>query len=129
MMIESPVRSLWRRLSHIPAWIALRLIRGYQLVISPVMGVFFGPGMGCRFHPTCSHYTWEYIEKHGFLQGVFFGLIRILKCHPFHPGGYDPVPSKKSDCCHSDDDPRIEDEGCIESQCSSTGSSLSDSES
>jgi putative membrane protein insertion efficiency factor len=125
MMIESPKRSLWQCLSRVPARIALGLIRGYQLVISPVKGFFFGPGMGCRFHPTCSHYTREYIEKHGFLKGTFFGLIRILKCHPFHPGGYDPVPSKKSDCCHFDAGSEKEDEARIESRCSSADSSSS----
>ena len=52
----------------------------------------------------------EYITTHGFLKGVFFGVIRILKCHPFHPGGYDPVPPKSSHCCHSDEDHRDEGE-------------------
>ncbi|MDQ7065499.1 MAG: membrane protein insertion efficiency factor YidD [candidate division KSB1 bacterium] len=66
--------------------IFLALIRVYQLAISPL----FPPT--CRFHPTCSNYTYLAIQKHGALKGVFLGVKRILKCHPFHPGGYDPVP-------------------------------------
>ncbi len=45
----------------------------------------------CRFYPTCSKYTREAIIKHGSIKGVYFGIKRIIKCHPFHPGGYDPV--------------------------------------
>ena len=46
----------------------------------------------CRFYPTCSKYTYDAIKKYGVLKGCFLGLKRILKCHPFHPGGYDPLP-------------------------------------
>jgi len=45
----------------------------------------------CRFYPTCSTYTYQAIEKYGVLKGCFLGFKRILKCHPFHPGGYDPL--------------------------------------
>ena len=67
---------------------ALRfLIRGYQLAISPL----FGPR--CRFYPSCSHYAMEAIETHGALRGTWLSIRRIARCHPFHEGGFDPVPS------------------------------------
>ncbi len=64
----------------------IALIRFYQRRISPLTGP------SCRFHPTCSHYTLEAIQKYGALKGSWLGARRILRCHPFHPGGYDPVP-------------------------------------
>lgn len=70
-------------------WLALRFIRVYQRFVSPVL-----PD-SCRFHPTCSHYTYEAIEIHGFIKGAWLGIKRISRCHPFNPGGYDPVPRKK----------------------------------
>ncbi len=63
------------------------LIRGYQLAISP----FLGPR--CRFYPSCSHYAIEAIETHGALRGVWLTLKRISRCHPWHEGGFDPVPA------------------------------------
>ena len=64
----------------------LKLIRFYQRHISPALGPH------CRYVPTCSQYAVEAIEKYGALKGGFLALRRILRCHPFHPGGYDPVP-------------------------------------
>jgi putative membrane protein insertion efficiency factor len=64
---------------------ALLLIRFYQKAVSP----HFPPG--CRYYPTCSAYAYEAIEKYGIFRGGFLALKRILRCHPFHPGGYDPV--------------------------------------
>jgi hypothetical protein len=61
-------------------------IRVYQRFISP----FLAPR--CRFYPTCSNYAVEAIQKHGPIRGLWLALVRILKCHPLHPGGYDPVP-------------------------------------
>jgi hypothetical protein len=61
-------------------------LRGYKRVISP-----FLPS-ACRFHPTCSEYMREAIELHGPARGVWFGLRRLGRCHPFHAGGFDPVP-------------------------------------
>ena len=66
--------------------LSLLCIRGYQLLISPLLG------NNCRFHPTCSCYAHQAIERFGFFKGVWLSLRRISKCHPFHEGGYDPVP-------------------------------------
>jgi hypothetical protein len=65
--------------------IVIVLIRGYQITISPL----FGPT--CRFVPTCSAYAIEAVQKFGVAKGLWMSLKRLLKCHPFHPGGYDPV--------------------------------------
>lgn len=69
--------------------ILLMLIKFYQTFVSRLLG------KNCRFYPSCSSYTYQAIEEHGSLKGIFLGIKRILKCHPFHPGGYDPVPPKK----------------------------------
>lgn len=61
-------------------------IRLYQAMLSPFLGGH------CRFHPSCSNYGLEAVEKHGCLRGLWLGLMRVLKCHPLHPGGLDPVP-------------------------------------
>ena len=66
--------------------ILLWLIRFYQRQISP------GLPPSCRFIPTCSEYARQAIEKYGALKGTYLAIRRLLKCHPFHPGGYDPVP-------------------------------------
>lgn len=65
--------------------IIILLIKFYQRAISP----FFG--RRCRFYPTCSEYTKQAVEKYGVLKGTYLGIVRILKCHPFHRGGYDPL--------------------------------------
>lgn len=65
---------------------AIFLIRLYRNYISPLKMPC------CRFQPTCSQYALEAFEKYGFLKGVYLSIRRILKCHPFHKGGYDPVP-------------------------------------
>ncbi len=76
--------------------IALYFIKFYQKFISPDQSIW-AKKMGitdpivCKFHPTCSQYTFEAIEKYGILKGVLFGLWRILRCNPFSKGGYDPV--------------------------------------
>lgn len=66
--------------------LALFLIRLYRLTLSPLLG------RHCRFEPTCSLYTYGAIEKYGFWKGVWLGMKRFLRCHPFHAGGFDPVP-------------------------------------
>lgn len=68
---------------------AILLIRMYQIIISP-----FLPANSCRFHPTCSQYTMDAIRKHGVPKGIILGIMRIAKCHPYHDGGYDPVPDE-----------------------------------
>lgn len=67
--------------------LAISMIKFYQLTISPLTG------KSCRFYPSCSCYAEEAIQQYGVLKGGYLTLIRLLKCHPFHPGGYDPVNS------------------------------------
>ncbi|MCK1985970.1 membrane protein insertion efficiency factor YidD [Peribacillus simplex] len=69
--------------------ILMGIIRFYQVAISPIKPPT------CRFYPTCSHYGLEAINRFGPIKGSWLALIRILKCHPFHPGGIDLVPEKK----------------------------------
>ena len=71
--------------------LALMMIRGYQLVLSPWIG------RQCRFYPTCSHYATEAIREHGLWRGTSLTLRRLGKCHPFHPGGVDLVPERTAD--------------------------------
>ncbi len=80
----------WRpdlRPAHLPQTILLGLIRLYQLTFSRLL-----PPDTCRFYPTCSHYGFEAIQKHGALRGSLLAAWRVLRCNPFNPGGYDPVP-------------------------------------
>lgn len=69
--------------------IFIAIIRFYQVVISPIKPPT------CRFYPTCSHYGLEAVQRFGAVKGGWLTIKRILKCHPFHPGGIDPVPEKK----------------------------------
>jgi len=66
--------------------IPLFFLRGYKRFISPLL-----PPM-CRFEPTCSVYTMQAVEKYGTLRGTWLGMRRLARCHPFNPGGWDPVP-------------------------------------
>jgi uncharacterized protein len=65
---------------------ALALIKFYKLFLSPVLGP------ACRFMPTCSEYAYQAIATYGLLRGGLMAIKRILRCHPFNPGGFDPVP-------------------------------------
>lgn len=62
------------------------LVRGYQVTLSPLLPA------ACRYYPSCSAYAIEALQKHGALRGSWLAAKRIARCHPFHPGGYDPVP-------------------------------------
>jgi len=74
----------WR---NIPQFFTLALIRLYQLTISRIL-----PSGTCRFYPSCSYYGFQAIAKYGLIRGGWMAIKRILRCQPFHPGGYDPVP-------------------------------------
>ncbi len=67
------------------------LIRGYRYLVSPLLGP------NCRFYPSCSCYAEEAIVLHGSMKGSYLAARRLLRCHPWHPGGYDPVPSATVD--------------------------------
>ena len=62
------------------------LLRAYQYAVSPLLG------RSCRFFPTCSDYAVEAIGRYGAIKGSYLAVRRVLRCHPWHPGGYDPVP-------------------------------------
>ncbi|MDH5526398.1 MAG: membrane protein insertion efficiency factor YidD [Nitrospirota bacterium] len=64
------------------------LIRVYQRALSPLLAP------RCRFYPSCSHYAHESLSRHGLIKGLALTLWRLLRCHPFHPGGYDPPPTR-----------------------------------
>ena len=72
------------------------LILFYQRFLSPLLHFGAGPAAGCRFHPTCSNYCLEAVETHGVLRGCWYGICRILRCHPWGGSGYDPVPPAKA---------------------------------
>src|SRR5690606_31006816 len=88
------LENLWKGsksdpMSHLSALITrilLALIRFYQLALSPLLGP------SCRFQPTCSNYAAECLSTQGPLRGTWLAVRRIARCHPFHPGGYDPPP-------------------------------------
>ncbi len=84
---EPSLREIPLTLRNLPRLPALALIRLYQTTISRAL-----PLDACRFYPTCSHYTYQAIARYGLLRGGLLGLHRILRCQPFNPGGFDPVP-------------------------------------
>tara|TARA_R110002074_G_scaffold262919_1_gene435030 strand:- start:103 stop:441 length:339 start_codon:yes stop_codon:yes gene_type:complete len=83
-------------IAGLPAKVLLGVIRLYQLTLSPVLPVVFGPNCGCRFHPTCSHYAAGAVRTHGAIKGAGLAAWRLLKCTPLHEGGFDPVPPARS---------------------------------
>ena len=66
--------------------LAVFVVRLYQILIAPLLGA------NCRFQPSCSQYAIDALKKYGFFKGSWLAAKRIFRCHPFHPGGYDPVP-------------------------------------
>ncbi len=83
--------TLQRTISKLITWPLILLVRVYQLVVSPFLG------QNCRFHPTCSSYTITALQRYGCFKGLWLSARRIVKCHPLHPGGVDPVPEKQQD--------------------------------
>jgi putative membrane protein insertion efficiency factor len=73
-----------RWLYRLPSQFLIGGVRFYQWTLGPFLGG------NCRFHPSCSHYFIQAVEKHGAVRGAFKGVWRICRCHPFNPGGYDP---------------------------------------
>ena len=83
----SGISWVWNHtIGFVLTWVLIVVIRGYQIAISPLLPP------SCRFHPSCSTYAREAIERYGALRGTALGLRRLLRCHPFHEGGIDPVP-------------------------------------
>jgi uncharacterized protein len=72
--------------ASVPRRLILALLRGYQRALSPALPP------SCRFHPSCSQYALEAVGRYGALRGVWLAARRLARCHPFHPGGFDPVP-------------------------------------
>ena len=82
--MKATLTSIGRFLYQLPAMILIGLVRIYQMTLSHLIG------KQCRFHPTCGAYFIEAVKKYGAMKGSVKGILRICRCHPFHPGGYDP---------------------------------------
>ena len=95
------------RLTNLPRLIAMGFIKFYRYAISPLMAG------RCRFYPTCSAYGLEALDRHGFLKGSKLTLLRLLRCHPWHPGGFDPVPEKDSGIDRKQSDNHIHSPECV----------------
>ena len=75
-----------RGVAQLPRQLLVALIRAYQRFLSPALPP------SCRFHPSCSQYALEAVTRYGALRGAWLAVRRLARCHPFHPGGFDPVP-------------------------------------
>ena len=84
---ETPLREIPLKASNLPRMAGLGLIRFYQMTLSKTI-----PAGTCRFYPTCSHYGYQAIVKHGIIKGSGLAVWRVARCQPFSKGGYDPVP-------------------------------------
>jgi uncharacterized protein len=84
---DPPLRSIPFSAANLPRLALLAIIRFYQLTFSRLI-----PVDTCRFYPTCSHYGYQAVAKYGLFKGGAMAVWRLLRCQPFNPGGYDPVP-------------------------------------
>ncbi|MCB1120674.1 MAG: membrane protein insertion efficiency factor YidD [Verrucomicrobiae bacterium] len=92
--------SVYKSILNLPRYLALGLILFYRFGISPAKNALLGPGGCCRFYPTCSEYAIQSINVHGVVKGSFYSVCRLVKCHPLHPGGFDPIkPDRRA--CHN----------------------------
>ena len=91
----------------LPRRFLLAAIWVYQRTLSPVFVAIGGPGAGCRFQPSCSHYAADALRTHGALAGTWLAARRLCKCTPFHPGGFDPVPPRRLTCVRSNPPPSL----------------------
>lgn len=82
-------------MSRVLASVVLAPVRFYRRYLSPLK-----PSPSCRFHPTCSEYAIQAVETHGVLKGLALATWRVLRCHPFNPGGHDPVPPREDHHAH-----------------------------
>ncbi|WP_028239340.1 membrane protein insertion efficiency factor YidD [Stutzerimonas azotifigens] len=87
-------------MKHWPLRLARLMVRAHQYLISPLLGP------RCRFHPSCSQYALEALDRHGLWRGSSLTLRRLLRCHPWHAGGYDPVPPRRDEHSPSQEDIR-----------------------
>ena len=78
------MKRCWAALARIPSGLLILMVRWYQIVLGPFLGGH------CRFRPSCSVYFIQAVQKYGPFKGACKGVARICRCHPFHPGGYDP---------------------------------------
>lgn len=99
MNAGSPLRRLGAAFLRLPAGVLVFLIRIYQRTLSPALPVLTMGRCGCRFHPTCSHYAVDALRSHGFFAGAWLAAVRLVKCTPLHPGGFDPVPPRARPVC------------------------------
>ncbi len=83
-MQQNRLTTILRSILRFPAWALIGLARFYQMTLSPIMG------RHCRFHPSCSAYFIEAVQKYGAIRGGWRGIRRICRCNPWNPGGYDP---------------------------------------
>ena len=87
MTKRDPLRApWWHHVTDAPRWLLITLVRAYQLLLSPLLPP------ACRYVPSCSQYAVEALQRHGAARGSWLAAKRICRCHPFRPGGYDPVP-------------------------------------